>query len=405
MINNKWLKIAILLICSFIVVMSGTDAFAQNSKKKLAKPLSGVNYDRACYIIVESGGIEGLIERHYNVNCKLPAEDNDDGSIVEMPNDFGEISIQNNRKNIVTPLFYAYDPEEFEMLIKAGAKVNAKDSNGQTVLYDLGIFKGDFDENVLDILIKSKINVNSKDKAGLTALENAIPALLTNAFGWIEDGQLSGDDFKDNEGCGYTKSFEQVYTYMKKLIAAGAKLKSNKYSAKTLLEMEPEQFVKALLSSVNLNAKDIHGQTILHKVMITQIHDMPFAKSFIDECIKKNQIPRDISSGQLYDPIKALIDAGADVNVKDSKGKTAIFYVRNPHVAEALIDAKAKMNITDNDGNTPLIWIVKNGGVSDISGIVNKFIAAGADIKAKDKSGKTAADYAEDDSLKKLLSE
>ena len=392
-----WSSIAILLASSFFMSMGSNDAHAQNTKKKMTKP--SVSYDLKCRDIVNTEGIRGLIEQKYNVNCKLPRKNHSPFFGLAEP----------SNPIIVTPLFYAAEPEEFDALIKAGAKVNAKDSNGQTVLYKMDLFSQEGSEEILDVLIKAKINVNSKDNAGLTALENAIPSLLINAFSWVEDGKLSGDDFKDNEGTQYHKNFALIHDYMKKLIAAGAKLPKSKYTQKKLLEMEPEQFVQALLASVDLNAKDIHGRTILSRVMLKIIQDMPHTAAFVKKCEEQNLIPRDIKSGQLYDPVKALIDAGAKVTIKDSSGKTPIFYVRNPHVLEALIEAKADVNARDNEKRTPLIALAQEASdrsrefPGDALKLAQGLIEAGADINAQDENGKTAAYYAKNEALKQLL--
>ena len=57
--------------------------------------------------------------------------------------------------------------------------------------------------------------------------------------------------------------------------------------------------------------------------------------------------------------VKALLDKGADVNVKDNSGSTPLIYAaRNgrTEVLKALIDKGAEVNAKDINGNTPLIW-------------------------------------------------
>ena len=56
--------------------------------------------------------------------------------------------------------------------------------------------------------------------------------------------------------------------------------------------------------------------------------------------------------------VAALIDAGANVNLQDNYGYTALiwasFTTKTEEVITALIDAGADLNLQDNQGNTAL---------------------------------------------------
>lgn len=48
-----------------------------------------------------------------------------------------------------------------------------------------------------------------------------------------------------------------------------------------------------------------------------------------------------------------MLDRGADMEIKDINGRTAIFYARNMDVARLLISRGANLDVVDNEGLTP----------------------------------------------------
>lgn len=136
---------------------------------------------------------------------------------------------------------------------------------------------------------------------------------------------------------------------------------------------------------------------------------------------------------------KVLIKAGANIHLKDDRGKTALhiacgeqqcliglwpipmgsrqqrergahgdpaFPPKQPHdlIVKTLLNAGAKINNTDNDGNTPLILAVQNENTD----IVKLLIDAKADINVKNKKGKNTLFYASEtknNDIKNMLTE
>ena len=62
--------------------------------------------------------------------------------------------------------------------------------------------------------------------------------------------------------------------------------------------------------------------------------------------------------------LKALIEAGADVNAQDSQGCTSLSFAAqegNPMIVMELIKAGADVNLARHDGVTPLHMAAQNG--------------------------------------------
>ncbi len=90
-----------------------------------------------------------------------------------------------------------------------------------------------------------------------------------------------------------------------------------------------------------------------------------------------------------------LIDAGADVNLQDGHGKTVFFYTlskyRDLKKAKELIEAGAKVNIQDYSGASPLHELFWNNNLHYRNGVsINEILVLGIDPNLQDASGFTA---------------
>jgi len=109
------------------------------------------------------------------------------------------------------------------------------------------------------------------------------------------------------------------------------------------------------------------------------------------------------AKGGHKDLVKALIDCGANMELMDEDGRTAMYWAYREDytgIAQVLVEAGAKLDFQmDNDDSydedrnreSPLLmWASKEGAV----GLVRALIKAGADLNSKDKRGMTALIHA-----------
>ncbi|WP_176488965.1 ankyrin repeat domain-containing protein [Rhizorhabdus dicambivorans] len=92
-----------------------------------------------------------------------------------------------------------------------------------------------------------------------------------------------------------------------------------------------------------------------------------------------------------------MLSRGANPNVKDGKGNTALHFTALlgfPEGAELLLSRGAQVNLGNSSGETPLIIAVQQRNVP----LVRILLANGADAKIADRiAGKSARDYAAED--------
>lgn len=93
--------------------------------------------------------------------------------------------------------------------------------------------------------------------------------------------------------------------------------------------------------------------------------------------------------------IKALLDAGVNINEKDSDGQTALMLASGSgkiEAVKALIRWGADVKATNNNGSTALMYATFNR--TQRIDTVKTFIESGADVNAVDNNGSTALMFA-----------
>ncbi len=102
------------------------------------------------------------------------------------------------------------------------------------------------------------------------------------------------------------------------------------------------------------------------------------------------------------DVIEAILDRGlATANLTNARKVTALMRANDEIVVEALLRAGADVNLRDSRGYTALMWAAE----ARRSHMVARLIKAGSDLKVRGKDGKAAIDVTDNDEIKRMLLE
>jgi ankyrin repeat protein len=150
-----------------------------------------------------------------------------------------------------------------------------------------------------------------------------------------------------------------------------------------------QKAIAALIEAgADLTVKNKKGQPASHFVM-RLVLDQEYVRRYEDQGTFSI-----FKAGDAEDPvILALTRRGADVlDSRDERGRTLLMLAvesENLSIVSASCDAGANLNTQDNDGKTPLMFAVGSGESEILAALLEK----GASPGITDKEGRYAADY------------
>ena len=111
------------------------------------------------------------------------------------------------------------------------------------------------------------------------------------------------------------------------------------------------------------------------------------------------------------DMVRALLNAGANINAKNNNGSTPLFYAtlnENHNMVQVLLSANTKKIYQPNkDGDTALHWAARYGKPEMIKALIQALPGAGANINTKNSKHETplhlAAQHGKYDNMRALL--
>ncbi len=283
-----------------------------------------------------------------------------------------------------TPLSLAADIGNADMvrlLIKAGAKKDSKDSEGNTPLH--GAAQKGHAEAARE-LIDAGASLDARNNFGMTPLMYAVLSGKNEMIRYMVD---KGASVTAKDASGWTplvwacrgRNLEAVNF----LIAKGSPVNNKGNDGMTPLVMAKtgrkadEKIVASLEKAGDLAGPD-HDAAVLK-------FNLFFAASGTD--LKK---------------IQSLIDKKAPLNFHTFHGATPLHMAAaygNTAIIKALVKGGAKIDARDDNGATPLHWAALSGSLmAQTDAIIETLISAGADINARDNKGRTplmdaAGDY------------
>ena len=241
--------------------------------------------------------------------------------------------------NGTTPLMlistYCTNPMAVQLLIDAGADVNARNDNGDTALFLMfaGGEVGDATPKIVRFLLKSGAEIETSHWWGWTPLTRAIMRLRRD----------------EHPG--------PIIESLKALIEAGADV-----NAPGWLEFSPLMLVVtdelALIEVAKLlidAGADVNARRDSYTVLMYAV---------VSTWKRWPSSPGEPFWTQDTSIVELLIDAGAEVNAQAKDGWTPLMVAarwRTPEFVQVLIDAGADLNLRNMDSKTALV-LAKEGG-------------------------------------------
>jgi uncharacterized protein len=265
-------------------------------------------------------------------------------------------------------------PESFDVFLQNGADVNIQDNRGGTVLMRVTQYSGGYYGDQAGILLEKLLaygaNVNLKDNDGLTVLFYALYECKPEMFYRLRD--------------------------------AGGDLKAQTNEGETLLMYAanfcPEIVQDLIDAGLNVNAKAVNGcapLTYAYSARATQLllssgaDVRAFGGQALIEAMKKDNISR----------ITVLVQAGADVNYVSNEADWFSVYnlplivyavqQNNIELIKLLAKHGANLEARDDSGHTALHWAgltynkCTRGFSIATSEMIRVLVDAGADVNAR----------------------
>ena len=320
------------------------------------------------------------------------------------------------------PLFAALSEDHVEvgrLLLEHGAKVDAQDTTGSTILLKVLSQPHHSLVDIVTLLLKHGANVNLQDRSLFNALH------LAEYYGELEVAQIlliyKADFNSRNVNGGTPLHFlsgfhprpgiyneEDILDHARLLLKYGADINSPDSTNKTPLHvavgMEKFTLARILIEhGANALAEDDYGTTPLHLLSASQIHDSDALDlvwlllgqgAEVNRPDESKQMPLHLAIGNNWFKLaQILLDHGADANAEFIDGWTPLLELSASQIHDdealdlvsPLLEHGAELNKRNKDWQTPLqlaIW-------ADWFQLAHILLDHDADANVEDMYGRT----------------
>lgn len=238
-------------------------------------------------------------------------------------------------------------------LISNGANVNARYQFNMTPLHWAA--RG-FDANIVELLITYGADVNNKDADNNTPLMTAVSEENIDAVKILIANEAELNVKNSENDTAFSIALESDNNDLKTIIATAELLELTK-----LGKLTKEDLTKLITAYANIDAKNKFGMTPLHIAA-----DGGYNK-IVELLLKENANINALEDNNNYTPlmiaveknnpslVQYFIDEGADLNLQDNEGNTALhiaFENGYNEIADKLIAQKANQNILNSNKQT-----------------------------------------------------
>lgn len=186
-----------------------------------------------------------------------------------------------------------------------------------------------------------------------------------------------------------------------------ALLENNAPSSTSIAEQDEDEAVYDTTLRIN-HTYNRSGCTPLHHAVLD--NDVPTTRRLLKEGAYleardgEGHTPLMLATLEgCHEPVRLLINAGADVDAKSLDYNTSILMMAAlkgyPEIVRMLLERNPQLNVRNKSGYTALMLAAK-GGYADI---VRMLLNAGADKRVRDNSGKRAYNHASNSEIRNLL--